>query len=138
MSLSKSFFVRVGKLENSRDNLIYELQKNAEKKRQIKIQIKRSSLTIKQGGMHTSKKAEFTKNKRAELSLLSLEYEYIKQAISKLNNQRKFENKSQQQYSSKLSQIFMVLAKQILPENEFSKVEKQAIKILENRRNNQN
>jgi len=133
MSLSKPFFVRIGKLENSRDNLIYELQKTAEKKRQIKIQIKRSSLTIEQGGMHT--RAEFTKNKRAELSILSLEYEYIKQAISKLNIKRKFENKSVQNYSSQLSQIFMLCAKNSLPSNEFNKIEKQAMYILDKRRN---
>lgn len=136
MSLSKKFTIKIKKIETDRTALIDLLNETAEKKRKLKTSISRSSLKIKHGGLKTDDKARHTSEIRLQLSALSLEYEHIKNHISTINKKRRFENQDVQRYSSKLSQIFMVCAKRTLPANEFEKIEKQANKILEDRRNN--
>lgn len=135
MPLDRKFFVKIKKIENDKSALIALLNEVAEKKRILKTSITRSSLKIKHGGFKTADKARHTSEIKLQLSSLALEYEHIKNRISILKKIIASENQNVQRYSSKLSQIFMVCAKHTLPVKEFEKIEKQASKILDDRRN---
>lgn len=136
MPLSKSFFVKIGKIINDRDKLIYQLDKINERNSLLKNSLSKSSNKLSNGGLKTQDKVTFTRDTKNKIAELKLERQYIISCISVINKKIKYQNKSSQKYSSKLSQIFIVIAGRNLPENEFEKIKKQANKVLENRRNN--
>ncbi len=134
--LSRKFLVKIGKIINNRQKLIYHLNNIDGESRLLKNSLLRSQNKLCNGGLKTKDKAEFTRTVKDQLSILKHQREYIIARISDINKKTKHDNQTLQKYSSQLSQIFMVMAERNLPTNEFTKIKKQAEKTLENRRNN--